>query len=189
MKQAIVIATTPQRYDILQNLLDSISGYDKYLILILSDYSYFEGKIKFIIDFTDIDEFIMIADSMEFKDTSFFELIFEKHKGKSVSIYKIPHSFYMVLGKFKSDVLRKIPMSFKSNTFKESDDFAQKFGDFYTAVDPDIAYLLPQSADYETGTFIDKFDRKNMVVENQYFIKYKVHWSTDTLPNYHVTRT
>ena len=189
MSQAIVIATTPSRYDFLKNCMDTLEGYDKYPIIILSDYTYGEGKIDRIINHTDIEEFTLIADSMEILDPTMFDILFQTYQGQSVSYYKVPQTMYMGLGKYKSAVLRKLPIDWNIKTFDKSDAVSQTIGGFYLKEDPDMAYLLPDTAEWETGTFIEKFGRKNMVVKNDYFIKYKGHWSAETLPYRHVTRT
>lgn len=189
MKQVIIIATTPQRYDFLQNLLETLNGYDKYPIIIMSDYNYFTGKMKEIIFHTDIDEFTLIADSMEIKDASLFDIMFEKHKGRSVSIFKTPQIYHMSLGKFKSEILRKLPIEFTVSTFADDDAIAQNIGHEYIQFDPDIAYVLTDKDEWQNNRFEDKFGRKNMVIENKYFVKYKGHWSRETLPVGHVTRT
>lgn len=189
MNQAIIISTTPHRYDFLENCLKSFEKYDKYQIIIMSDYNYFEGKMKYVIDHTDIDEFTMIADSMEIKDLTIFNIIFEEYEGKSVSFFKTPHPYHMLFGKFRTEILKQLELDWHSKTFPESDVFEQTFGGFYEEIDPDIQYLLHPDTEWQTGKFIEKFERTNMVVENKYFIKYKGHWSAETLPPGHVLRT
>jgi hypothetical protein len=184
MKQAIVIATTPKRYDFLQNLLSSIDGYDTYPIVILSDYTYFAGKIRHIAFETQIEEFTMIPDSLEIKDPSMFDILFKQHKGKSVSFWKSTRrDFYMGMGKFLSESLRKIDISYTASTMREDEVFARNLGERYSTAEIQVAYLLPDGAEEESGLYMDKFGRKNMVVENDYFIKYKAHWSWEMLPD------
>jgi len=182
MIQTIVIATTPTRYEWLEKCLKSLKGYDKYPVMILSDYTWFPGKMKFVVNKTKIDEFTMIADSMVIKDVSLFDIVFKNLKGKNVSYTKkIPHPYWMSLGKFKSETIRKLKLPVIKS--KEEDlQYDVQFGKDMIKADPhyiglfdDLPFseLVPNTKSNKVAYFEEAFGRKNRVIENKYFIKYQ----------------
>jgi hypothetical protein len=115
MRNIIVIPTHRSGVKLLDNLLDSFKGYDKYPILIvISDYKQGDQEIfsnirkKFsnlpivweIIKTnsfelgglytayvkTDSDEFFLLSHSCEIVNTNIFDIVFEKYKNKSVAL-------------------------------------------------------------------------------------------------------
>lgn len=175
MKQAIVIATTPSPSDFLPNLLRSMEGYDKYPILVVSDYGYELGKIKFIYEHTDIEEFFLLQESCEIKDTKLFDMVFEKYKGKSVSVS--PHlQSYLV--KYRRAILDKMEIPVVKSKI-ESIEQEYEFNKQYKEKDSSLNILFPDLGDKDV--FEEKFGRTNMVIENKYIKKYKGTWTTQNL--------
>ncbi|MEA2037296.1 MAG: hypothetical protein U9O94_07320 [Nanoarchaeota archaeon] len=175
MQQAIVIATTPDSTPFLQNLLFSISGYDEYPIIILSDYSYELGKIKFVMEHTDFDEFLLLHDSCEIKDTDLFRVVFDEMKGKSVSLSKSPRPVGSYLGKYRRSVLEQMDIPIinsKMESVVQEEDFNRSY--------PDKWYYLPQSL-RNSDVFIDMFGKRVMVLENNYLKKYKSVWRREQI--------
>lgn len=169
--KAIVICTTPKNTQWLHNLLNSFQGYDKFPIVILSDYGYELGKINWIHKTTCITEFFLLQDTTEIKDPSIFEKGFT-YAG-SVSWDSGLKSY---LGKYRRLILDQchIPLP---KTKMDSVVFEESFNYEYLAKEPKKWILNENFSSSEK--FEEKFGRVNMVLEDQYLKKFKHIWNRD----------
>jgi hypothetical protein len=174
MSKAIVICTTPKTTDWLNNLLTSFKGYDKFPIVILSDYSYELGKINYIHKTTCITDFFLLQDSIEIKDPS----IFEKGFAYSGSI-AWDSSFKSYLGKYRREILDKCNIP-TPKTKMDSVVFEETFNWEYISKEPKGWFLHDDFS--KRDVFEDKFGRTNMVIEDEYLKKYKHIWNRDMVP-------
>lgn len=202
MNQGIVIVTHPSNIKFLQKLIKSLKGYDeypKYVVVngetksipnnrfgyydLLSDEYHviftnkegFEvGALKKIYDFTNLDEFILLQDSVEIKDTSLFKKVFEEHKGISVGINKNFHSY---LAKYTREALDKTGFP-EVNSKKESIKAETHWHKEYKEQNPHII-LDPNFNDSNKFKTIN--GDKCMVITNNYLTKYKRVWSEDMI--------
>lgn len=173
---AIIISTTPDRNQWLNNLLETIKGYDKYPVIILSDYTFEIGKIKQVIEHMDYDEFFFLQDSCEVKDTSIFDLVFETYKGKTVTFSPTMRSF---LAKYRRDFIGKLNFPEAKNKLEAVDAedwlYQQHFFD---------QTLVSLTDNFnKSDIFKKKFGRLNMILENEYLKKYKATWSREQIIN------
>lgn len=169
--KAIVVCTTPKTTNWLNNLLTSFRGYDKFPIVILSDFTYELGKINFIHKMTCITEFFLLQDSLEIKDPSIFEKGFT-YAG-SVAWDAGLKSY---LGKYRREILDKchIPLP---KTKMDSVVFEESFNYEYLAKEPK-KWVLHDDFCHST-VFEEKLGRTNMVLEDEYLKKYKHIWNRD----------
>jgi len=174
MNQLILIATTPDRNQWSNNLLKTIKGYDKYPIMILSDYSFEIGKIKQVMDHTNYDEFFFLQDSVEIKNRDIFDLVFETYKGKTVTIDPTMRSF---LAKYRRDFINRyeLPTAKTKMEAVDAEDylFQKHFFD-------DTLVALTDNFN-KSEVFEEKFGRINMILENDYIKKYKATWSREQI--------
>jgi hypothetical protein len=184
MKQIIYVATTLGRTEFIFNFLNSMKGYNgKYPLFIESSYEY--GWFDFARDH-QWDELLFLHDSCEIKDYGLFDLVFEEHKGKSVSFSDLPY-FIMGLGKF----LREPYLASSFDTKNAYIDYQTKeftFGPRYVELAGEKPVVLfPDFMDNErqdySRKFENKFGRKNIILENKYIKKYKGHWTRRMLYN------
>jgi len=175
--QAIIICATINRLEWLNNCLASFKGYNKYpIITLMVD----EGK-GYIPDFLrtisamNIEEFVLLQDSMEIKDPSVFDICFEDLKGTSVSLSKTPTFFGSTHGKFLTSVLNECSLNKLDNKY---DDvlFEVSFGNEYALKTGRFVDLCTLG---HTDKFEEKFGRTNMVVENEYIRKFKGTWTLE----------
>jgi hypothetical protein len=175
MNQAIVIATTPS--SVWLNLIrDSLKSYSKYPLIILSDYTYELGKIKYIYDHTDIDEFVFLHDTCVIKDLSLFDLCFETYQGISVAFSMCPVKFGMYLGKYRRDTLKRVEIPTPYSKI-DSVKYEVSFNNAYCQAEPETVLLFNDF--HDVPRFEEKNGRNNMVLENQYLKKYKGTWSME----------
>lgn len=175
MRQAIVVATTPDRYQWLNNLLQTLDGYDDWPIVIFSDYLYEVGKIKKAL-LCGFDEFFLLQDSVEVLDASLFDLVFNQYKGKTVTVSPSMRSF---LVKYRSDFLENIilpPIPKNKIEAVDAEDYL-----FYQHTREDDTVVSLTDDFNKSSVFQEKFGRKNMVVTCRWLKKYKATWNRQQL--------
>lgn len=175
MKQAIVIATTPSTYNWLNNLLSTLEGYHEYPIIVLSDYKYELGKINWVMEHTDYDEFFLLQDTCEVVDHSIFDMAFNQFKGRSVAV---DPTFKSYIGKYRREVLSKMVVPIATSK-AEAVTYEEDFNFAYLAKDPTTVHLTNDFC--HSDTYLEKFDRLNMVIECPWLRKYKHIWNRDMI--------
>jgi hypothetical protein len=182
MKQAIFVAATPHRTDFLANFLSFMREYSgKYPIIIYSDYNF--SKFDSFMRTTLYDEVLYLADSIEVKDLSLFDLIFEKYKGQSVSFTDVPY-FLMGFGKWRRESYIKLPVE-NQLSYHQGADIEGVKGEKYAEIDGKPVILFPSLMDREhfDPRYEVKFNRENLILENEYIKKYKGHWHLEMTDN------
>jgi hypothetical protein len=165
----IVIATTPGRENWLTQCLGSLG--DKTAI-VLSDYSFELGKIKWVYDNTCLDRWLLLQDSVVVKDHRFFDLLEEYPH--SVAVSNCPTVFGMYLGVYSRDTLSAVGIP-KVNSKEEAIHYEVAWSNKYCSVE-NVPVLFTDFADGNSKGFRYVFGRNNMVIENEYLIKYKGNW-------------
>ncbi len=151
--------------------MNSINGFDKYQILVLSDYNYELGKIKWVRDHTDLDEFVFLQETLEVKNPEIFDLAFGAQVSYSFSNYPVDFGSY--LGKYQTKYLKEMEIpkiESKMDSVVQEVDFNNK----YTSISPYRTMTNPLN---DKNGRVDYFlGRKNLIIENEYLIKYKGTW-------------
>jgi len=174
---AVVIATTPGREELLANCLKSLTNYRSLPVIVVSDmvnYSYELGKIRFIYQHTDIENFLLLHDTCEIKDPSFIDQVFAYPD--SVYLSNSPCPFGMYLGKYKRKVLKQLNIPIVSS-LEGAIDQEIKFNCAYMGHDLKSKLLFTDFED--CSRFEMKWGMKRMRLENNYLIKWKSHWNTN----------
>lgn len=175
MEKVIIICTTINRTDWLKNCLDSFKGYNKYPIITLMIN---EGKGRFADFINEIkklnyDEFIILQDSMEIKDTNIFDICF--NNPCSVSLSSVPEKFGNFHGKFIMSTFREVDVP-EIKDKKDDVLFEIKFSKDYVSKCGEYVELCDLK---HTNNFEEKFGRLNMVTENEFIKKYKGTWTLE----------
>lgn len=170
MNKAIVIATTSGREQWLKDCLESLKGYTKYPILVLNKYEWELGKIKWVYDHTDLDEFLFLQDSVIVKDYGWLDTVLDA-TGASVSLCEQP--FFMYMGKFTREGLSKLEIPY-IETKKEAIFAEAKWCQDYAALNQ-VSTLWLDLKDNDSREFHN--GRENMVLENEHIKKYKGTWN------------
>lgn len=173
--KAIVIATTKDRSDWARQCYDSLKGYKRYPVIILDQYEYELGKIRWIFENTLLDEFILLQDSVVLKTTDWLDGVFDFNG--SVSLAKRP--FFMYLGKYRRDALEKIDIP-HVNSKQEAIEKEASWTKQYSEHD-DFKVMFNLA---DTNIFNEHLGRHNMIIENEQLIKYKHIWSGDMVYDY-----
>lgn len=172
-----VVCTTPKREMWLKDCLESIGERP---VMVLSDYSYEVGKLDFLIKQTKLDRFLLLQDSIVFKDADKFYEKLKNYDG-SVSVNRDPSFYGSYLGVYERKVLEKIQIpschSKKEQVILEvalSDAYCQAYGGA-------VPVMYPELNDNNNNGFVERYGRKNMLLENDVMIKYKGTWNWDNL--------
>jgi hypothetical protein len=165
----IVIATTPGRENWLAQCLASI----EHPVLVLSDFTFELGKINWIFNNTKIERFMFLQDSVVIKNQDLFDLLF-KDKG-SISLTNDPAMYGMYLGVYERSVLEKIEIPVPKSK-KESIEFELSWTDVYCKAARNVRLAFTDLADSKAKRKEVLFGRENLVLENDFLIKYKGNW-------------
>lgn len=165
----IVIATTPGREQWLQQCLASI----KHPVLVLSDFTFELGKINWIFNNTKIERFMFLQDSVVIKNESLFDLLF-KDKG-SIALTNDPCMYGMYLGVYERQILEKIEIPVPKNK-TESIAYELSWTDSYCKAARNVRLAFTDFSDSRSKRKQVLFGRENLVLENDFLIKYKGNW-------------
>lgn len=161
----------------LPELLNSINS--TYPVIISNHDGWVMDAVRIMFDITTFDEIFFLNESMIVKDNSIWDIVFKEHEDQSVAV---GDKFLMHLGKY----LRRIADQTTYPTIHNKIDEVT-LGEFgwtreYMALDPDWTSVQPITDTFQHWE--DKHGRKNMVLENDYFKKWKNCWSMEQINEY-----
>lgn len=165
----IVIGTTPGREEWLQQCLASI----QHPVLVLSDFTFELGKIKWVFENTKIQRFMFLQDSVVIKNQSLFDLLY-KDKG-SIALTNDPGMYGMYLGVYERNILEKIEIPLPKNK-SESIAYELSWTESYCKAARNIRLAFTDFSDSRSKEKTVLFGRENLVLENDFLIKYKGNW-------------
>lgn len=167
----VVIGTTPNREHWLSESLKAIGERP---VMVLSDYTFELGKIEWVYRNTNIDRFLFMQDSVIIKDPEFFTLL-ESFAG-SISINKDPSYYGCYLGVYERQALSKVDHFPKINKKSEAIYNEIHWNIKYVQAAKAVTLLFPELSDANAKKTEMKYGRENLVLENDYLIKYKGDW-------------
>lgn len=174
MKQSIVVLTGDDRDKWLNNF-ESTLPKSKYPLRIVKSDNFELGAITEVMN--DYDEFIFLHDTCEIKSDKLFSFCFEECGGRSVSFANHPSPFGMYLGKYRSEILKRISWRLPE-TKLEAVEGEISFPNDYARVEYPIS--IPNSLT-SSNVFEEKFGRLNMILENDWIKKYKATWNRNMI--------
>jgi hypothetical protein len=164
----IVVATTPGRENWLAQCLASIAQ----PVLVLSDFTFELGKINWIFNNTTIERFFFLQDSVIIKDERLFELLDEK---ASIALTNDPSTYGMYMGVYERKHLAKIDIPIPQSK-REAIEFEMTWTAKYCQAAKNVRIAFPDLADRNAVKKEIVFGRENLVLENDFLIKYKGNW-------------
>lgn len=172
MTEIVVVASTPGREHWLNDCLNSIGDRE---VLVLRQAGTWElGKIQWLYENTTLDRFMFLHDTVVVKDQTFFDLAFS-HEG-SVSITNDPRMFGMFMGIYTRETLSKVEL-YSPVTQRDSIRAEIEWTGKYHQADPSTHLLFTDFTDHTAKRKEERYGRINLVLENDYLIKYKGTWS------------
>lgn len=165
--QAIAIIHARKDSVWLAECLNSIQT--DYPIIISNHEGWCVPGIKKIWDTTDFSEIVFLNESMVVKDNSIWDILFKEHRGKSVMLGE---RFLMFFGKFRRVMVDRLEFPEVHNKLEDvllgEGGWSRQYQELNDHVE-----IQPLA---DGPRFEEKHGRKNMVLENDYFIKYKGTW-------------
>jgi len=166
----IVIATTPGREMWVKDCMESV-GRDCLVVSQGGKYSYELGKIKYVLEKTNIDRFLFLQDTVIIKDKKLLEIC--EQQPKSV-IFTYPAGCY--LGVYCRDTLMKTGIP-EVNSKVDSVHYENAWIDQYRKNEPNIPVLFfVDDGEGVRNGIKEKYGRQNIVVGNQFYEKWKGDW-------------
>ena len=170
MKQVIVVPTSPGREHWAKQCSESLKDTPH---IVVSEYGYEIGKIRWMMENTNFDRWLMLQDSVVVKDLSLFDLAFSHPN--SVALSNCPVKFGMYLGIYTRKTLSKVEIPIahdKEDAIRYEVEWSKK----YCESEKNIPTLFEDFSDGNSKRTVNIFGRENLVLENEYLIKYKGTW-------------
>ena len=171
MKDLIVVATSPGREMWVKEIMGSISR----PCIVVSDLGYELGKIRWVLDNTSAERFILLQDSMVIRDESLFDKVFNS-KGSACIYPGASSCFNGFVGLYERRILEEIGVPI-CNSKEESVLLEQTWTKKYVQAATELAH--PVNSRFSQIETLRKFGRENKVCANQYYEKWYGTWSPD----------
>ena len=180
IKQGIIVGSSESRRDTwLSDIQINLMDYNKYPIKYNITDRFELATIKQALTSTDWDEFLFLPDSTIIKDFSLLDIVFDRHKGKSVSLVQHPDIGGMYLMKYRREILEKMGDIPIASSKMMAVYWEVIFHAYYAGLDQNVVVLFPDVK--HSDVFIEKHGRMNMVMGNSYFEKWKGDWGQKSL--------
>jgi hypothetical protein len=164
----IVIGTSPGREPWLMDCLNSLQK----PCLILRDLNYELGKLKWCQENLK-NPFFFFQDSVVFKSTSWIDEASDKYL--SVSLNSDPDLYGTYMGIYDPKVLRQIDVPIPKSK-AEAIEFELSWTKKYVDQVGSVEVLFPELKDANAQGIEMRHGRENLILENEYLIKYKGNW-------------
>lgn len=170
MKPIIIIATSPLRDHWVSQCIQSIRDIP---YLVVCEEGFELGKIRWVFENTTLERFFFLQDSCVVKNSEFINLAFN-YPG-SVAVSNCPVKMGMYLGIYTRQTLSQISIPYVRDK-EEAIRYEVTWSNQYCSIEPDIPTLFPEFNDQNARKIENRFGRQNLVLENEYLIKYKGTW-------------
>lgn len=167
----VFIATTPGREVWLSQCLNSLKDIP---CVVISDYNFELGKIIWIYKNTNVDRFFLLQDSFIVKNDKFWKLLDEYPN--SLSVNDDPYLYGSYVGIYERSVLDKIEIP-QPTSKKEAVHLEIEWNKKYVQAAGNVPVLFNDLRDSLAKGIEERNGRQNLVLENDYLIKYKGTWN------------
>lgn len=146
--------------------------------VVISNYGYELAKIGWLMTQTTAERFLFLQDSWVIKNPAFFDLL-ENYSG-SLAILNDPYYFGCYAGIYERHIIEQIGVP-TIHTKLEAVEAERHWHESYVKVSGEPPVLFPELRD-ETATEVrHHHGRDNLILENDYLIKYKGTWRAEQL--------
>lgn len=169
----IVIGSSPDRAHWAQDASASIGREH----IVVSNYGYELGKIAWIMNHTTADRFLFLQDSWVIKDQAFFDLLPETG---SLAILQDPYFYGCYAGIYERHIIEQIGVP-QIDTKFAAVQAERSWHEAYVRQGGEPRVLFPNLADHHATQQREHHGRVNLILENDYIIKFKGTWRADQL--------
>jgi hypothetical protein len=165
----IVIGSSPDRQKWLADCSASIKR--EHIAVVNTGYEL--GKMRWVMENTTADRFLFLQDSWQIKDDRFWTLL--DGLSGSVAITDDPYFYGCYAGVYERWVIDKIGipvMADKADAIRNEITWHEN----YCKTVGDLTVLFPELKDSNATRQVELYGRTNLVLENDYIVKYKGTW-------------
>lgn len=170
----IVIGSSPNRAEWLEQSSRSIGREH----IVVSNWGFELGKIAWVMNNTNANRFLFLQDSWVIKTPNFFALL-DDCTG-SVALLQDPYFFGCFAGVYERHIIEQIGVPVIQSKF-DAVQSERKWHESYVAVNGEPHVLFPRLSDEKATEIRFHNGRENLILENEYIIKYKGTWRADQL--------
>lgn len=168
-----VIGTTPNRADWAARALASVPGD----AIVVSVPGYELGKLRWVVENTSADRFLFIQDSVTVSE-GLYDIL--SNFDGSVALLSDPVPFGSYLGVYERTLLEKVGLPHIESKLESVRAEIWWTGE-YRAEAGKVPVLFPELKDNTATRQVFLNGRENIVLENEYFAKYKGTWRHDQI--------
>lgn len=177
-KQAIVVIHHRDNSGVwLNDLLKTIKT--DYPVLISNHEGFVMEGVRKMWETTTYEELFFMNESMIVKDNSVWDIVFHDHGGKSVCMSE---RYLMFFGKFRREMVNRLQFPEVHSKYEDVILGEGKWCREYYELDDHVE--IQPLADGDTtnpDNFEEKHGRRNLILENDYFKKWKASFDMQTL--------
>jgi len=140
------------------------------------NYGYELGKIAWVMQHTTADRFLFLQDTWQVKSDSFWALL-DGHGG-SVALMNHPYFFGCFAGVYERHVIEKIGVPTVTEKY-QSIVLEREWHRHYVEHAGEPVVLFPDLNDRNATRVVERHGRENLVLENDYVVKWKGTWHPD----------
>lgn len=166
----IVIGTSAGREHWATDALASLTGHG---VLVLSQYEYELGKLRWVLEHTDIQRFWFLQDSVIIHDADFLHAALDMQGAVALCGHPVPYGMYM--GVYDRALLHKVGIP-RVHDKEDAIRLEREWTQAYCAAAADVTILFPELCDHNASGIEDRHGRRNLVLSNQHLTKYKGTW-------------
>jgi hypothetical protein len=165
----IVIGSSPDR----QNWLSDCSASINREHVAVINFGFELGKIGWVMKNTKAERFLFLQDSWVIKDDSFWELL--ENEESSVCLNADPYYYGCYAGIYERRIIEQIGIPVIESKLDAIENEIAWHKD-YVRVAGEPKVLFPELTDKNATRTVEKNGRTNLVLENDYILKYKGTW-------------
>jgi len=165
MKDIIVVATSPGREDWAKDCSESI----KRPHIVISDYGYELGKIKWAYENLNFDRIVFLQDSVMITDPTIFDRIHETNG--SICLHHEARDMSCYLGVYEKSILSKIEIPVITTKGESINYESAWVSPYLEAVENMVCF--DNNANGKFGETVEKNGRSNLIYSNNFLIKYR----------------
>lgn len=170
----IVIGSSPDRAEWLQASSGSIGREH----IVVSNWGFELGKIAWVMNNTTANRFLFLQDSWVVKTPKLFTLL-DSIDG-SIAITQDPYYFGCFAGVYERHVIEDIGVPVIESKF-DAVQAERYWHESYVQCNGEPTVLFPDLTDESSTQTIFLNGRENLILENEYLMKYKGTWRADQL--------
>ena len=169
-----VIGSSPDRQGWLADCSASLGR--SYIAVV--NYGFELNKIRWVMDNTKLDRFLFLQDSWQVKSPAFWDLL-DQFEG-SVALTRDPYFFGCYAGVYERHIIERVgvpSVKDKAHSILLEIDWHRR----YVEVGGEPTVLFPDLTDANATRIVERHGRQNLVLENEFVVKWKGTWGADNL--------